>query len=28
LKVVDVDKNNEIVGSLDPAKVIKVLFGK
>ena len=28
LKVVDVNKNNEIVGSLDPAKVIKVLFGK
>ena len=27
LKVVD-NKNNEIVGSLDPAKVIKVLFGK
>ena len=28
LKVVDANKNNEIVGSLDPAKVIKVLFGK
>ena len=28
LKVVDTNKNNEIVGSLDPAKVIKVLFGK
>ena len=28
LKVIDVNKNNEIVGSLDPAKVIKVLFGK
>ena len=28
LKVVDAKKNNEIVGSLDPAKVIKVLFGK
>ena len=23
-----VDKNNEIVGSLNPAKVIKVIFGK
>ena len=28
LKVVDANKNNEIVGSLDPSKVIKVLFGK
>ncbi len=28
LKVVDKNKNNKIVGSLDPAKVIKVLFGK
>ena len=28
LKVVDSNKNNKIVGSLDPAKVIKVLFGK
>ena len=28
MKVVDVNKNNEIVGSLDPSKVIKVLFGK
>ena len=28
LKVVDAKKNNEIVGSLDPSKVIKVLFGK
>ena len=27
-KVVDANKNNEIVGSLDPSKVIKVLFGK
>ena len=23
-----VDKNNEIVGSLNPSKVIKVIFGK
>ena len=28
LKVIDTNKNNEVVGSLDPAKVIKVLFGK
>ena len=28
LKVVDANKNNKIVGSLDPSKVIKVLFGK
>tara|TARA_B100000029_G_scaffold492332_1_gene553485 strand:- start:706 stop:1752 length:1047 start_codon:yes stop_codon:yes gene_type:complete len=28
LKVVDKNKNNKIVGSLNPAKVIKVLFGK
>ena len=28
LKVVDANKNNEIVGALNPAKVIKVLFGK
>ena len=26
LKVIDINKNNEVVGSLDPAKVIKVLF--
>ena len=28
LKVVDANKNNEIVGSLDPSKVIKVIFSK
>ena len=28
LTVIDENKNNEIVGSLNPSKVIKVIFGK
>ena len=28
LTVIDENNNNQIVGSLDPAKVIKVIFGK